>query len=501
MRLSFGLEQKQLQKQILAPRMIQSMEILQMPVLSLEEHIEQALTENPVLEAQDRDPDLPEESVERDNPDAPTSEEKELVVDEKHDNADDFERLLEMDGDMPDHFDAGPVRSRGSLEEEADRKQDAIANIADREPTLQEHLEWQLAELQLTDELREMAYRVITGLDSNGYLPSSLADLLPPNADDPTLRLAEEALMVVQGLDPPGVGARDLKECLLLQLSPEIPSHQEVRRLIEDHLEDLRDNRLPNIQRRTGWSIEKIQQVWSNLRLLNPKPGSRFQEVVAPTVTPDVFVDRMDDGSYRVRLEEGRIPTLRISRYYRQRLLSGEATPEEREFIKRKVNSAQWLIESIEQRRNTLARVAQAIVDHQRRFLEEGPESIEPLKMQQIADKVGVHVTTVSRAVDDKWIQTPRGLFPLKRFFVGGTTDAEGESVAWDAIRVKLQEVVDHEDKGNPYSDDELVLQLKRHGLNVARRTITKYRKKMGIGSSRQRRDWAQSAGHPPTIG
>ncbi|MEX2140565.1 MAG: hypothetical protein WD894_14980, partial [Pirellulales bacterium] len=159
--------------------------------------------------------------------------------------------------------------------------------------------------------------------------------------------------------------------------------------------------------------------------------------------------------------------------------------------IKRKINSAQWLIESIEQRRNTLTKVAQAIVDHQTEFLSKGPESIEPLKMQQIADKVGVHVTTVSRAVDDKWIQTPRGIFPLKRFFVGGTVSAQGEEVAWDAVRLKLHEIVDHEDKRSPFSDDELVRELAKHGLTVARRTVTKYRKAMDIPSSRQRRDWA----------
>ena len=157
---------------------------------------------------------------------------------------------------------------------------------------------------------------------------------------------------------------------------------------------------------------------------------------------------------------------------------SGTATPEEREYIKRKINAAQWLIESIEQRRSTLTKVSQAIVDHQTKFLENGPEFIEPLKMQQIADKVGVHVTTVSRAVDDKWIQTPRGIFPLKRFFVGGTKSDDGEEVAWDIIRISLQEIVDKEDKTNPLSDDELVEELEKQGLAVARRTVTKYRKR-----------------------
>ena len=191
-------------------------------------------------------------------------------------------------------------------------------------------------------------------------------------------------------------------------------------------------------------------------------------------------------------LEDQRTPRLFISDYYRRRLISGQATPEERAFIKRKVNAAQWLIDSIEQRRSTLTKVAQAIVDYQKKFLDDGPEFIEPLKMQQIADQVGVHVTTVSRAVDDKWIQTPRGMFPLKRFFVGGTRSDDGDDVAWDRIRLKLQELVDHEDKQHPYSDDDLVKKLKESGMKVARRTVTKYRQKMGIPSSRHRRDWSK---------
>ncbi len=174
--------------------------------------------------------------------------------------------------------------------------------------------------------------------------------------------------------------------------------------------------------------------------------------------------------------------------------MSGQADEKTREYIKRKINSAQWLIEAIEQRRGTLTKVAQAIVDHQVEFLNRGPEYLEPLKMQQIADKVGVHVTTVSRAVDDKWAQTPRGIFPLKRFFVGGTVSADGDEVAWDTVRLKLQEVIDHEDKSNPYSDDDLVKVLGTHGITVARRTITKYRKAMNIASSRQRRDWSIEA-------
>jgi RNA polymerase sigma-54 factor len=207
-------------------------------------------------------------------------------------------------------------------------------------------------------------------------------------------------------------------------------------------------------------------------------------------VKPDVYVDHQPDGTWKVRLEEIDLPNLRISPLYRDMLMSPDTDAGTREYIKRKINSAQWLIDAIEQRRSTLLKTAQAIVDHQTRFFAEGPDAIEPLKMQQIADRIGMHVTTVSRAVDDKWLQTPRGLHSLRKFFVGGTTSADGEEVAWDTVRLKLQEIVDGEPKDAPFSDDDLVSELGKRGIVVARRTVTKYRKAMKIPSSRQRRDW-----------
>ncbi|MCA9120554.1 MAG: RNA polymerase factor sigma-54 [Planctomycetaceae bacterium] len=494
MRLSFGLEQRQVQKQIMAPRMIQSMEILQLPVLALQERIEQELSENPVLEMLESDENAPSDDSERENPDAPTESEKELVVEDKGDNADDFERLVDLDREVPEYFDERTRSSANRIAEESDRKHDAIANIAERPESLHDYLNHQLGELDLTPDIQRLAERIVSTLDprDGGYFRSSLRDLLPPSAGPEQLELAELALQIVQQLDPPGIAARDLRECLLVQLRSDMPFYEELRTLISSHLEDLRDNRLPAVQKATGFSIERIQDAWGQLRKLNPKPGSAFADTFVPTVTPDVRLEQDENGNYKVVMDDDRTPQLYISEYYRQRLASGTATADEREFIKRKINAAQWLIESINQRRSTLTKVAQAIVDYQHRFLEEGPEAIEPLKMQQIADQVGVHVTTVSRAVDDKWIQTARGILPLRRFFVGGTQSDDGEEVAWDAIRIKLQEVVDNEDKSAPFSDDHLVDELKKHGLKVARRTITKYRQKMGIPSSRQRRDWTK---------
>jgi RNA polymerase sigma-54 factor len=496
MRLSFGLEHRQLQVQKLAPRMIQSMEILQLPLQELQERIEQELVENPALELQERDPELPDEPVEQEETTEKTVDEKPLVVDEAHHNAEDFERLLNLDREVPEYFEESTRRSSNRIEEDSDRAHDVISNVADRPESLQDHLLHQLGELELDEETWALCERIISTLDpkEGGYFRASLRDLLPADAGPEKLALAEKALSIVQHLDPSGIAARDLRECLLAQLMPEMDYYEELKTLISNHLEDLRDNRLPLIQRTTGYSIELIQEAWHELRKLNPKPGSHFAEPVVPTVTPDVSVDRSEDGHYKVAVDDSRTPTLHISKYYRERLASGTATPEEREYIKRKINAAQWLIESIEQRRNTLTKVSQAIVDHQTKFLDNGPEFIEPLKMQQIADKVGVHVTTVSRAVDDKYIQTPRGIFPLKRFFVGGTKSDEGEEVAWDIIRIRLQEIVDKEDKTSPYSDDELVEELKKLGLVVARRTVTKYRQKMDIPSSRQRRDWTKTA-------
>jgi RNA polymerase sigma-54 factor len=496
MRLSFGLETRQVQVQKLAPRMIQSMEILQLPIMALQERIEQELNENPVLELREEDSNVPEEPTETVNPDAPAETERELVVDDKSDNVADFERLLELDRDIPEYFDDRPRMSANRSDEDDERKHDAIANIADRPESLNDYLLHQLGELELDDELEKLCERIISSVDARdgGYLRASLRDLMPADTTEEQLKMAEEALKIVQALDPPGVAARDLRECLLLQLRPEMPYFQEMQKLISNHLEDLKENRMPAIQKATGLSMEEIQDAWTQLRKLNPKPASAFAETYTPSVTPDVRIEQVDEGSYKVIVDEERTPQLYISEYYRQRLASGQATPEERDYIKRKITAAQWLIESIHQRRNTLTKVAQAIVNYQKKFLDEGPEFIEPLKMQQIAEQVGVHVTTVSRAVDDKWIQTPRGILPLRKFFVGGTRSDDGDDIAWDTIRLKLQELIDKEDKSYPYSDDQLVKELKKQGLNVARRTITKYREKMGIPSSRQRRDWTKTS-------
>jgi RNA polymerase sigma-54 factor len=495
MRMSFGQEMRLAQKQVLAPRMIQSMEILQLPILALEERIEQEVQNNETLEVEEAPPE--EREGEGSGPAQPeqlpsnrTVDEMPLIVDQDHANQADFERSYDWSAEYPDSDDDRSRPSAAQVDQAGDRYSDLMANMEERPESLSDHLHAQLASEELTEADRLAADRIIYNLDPNGYLPMPLADLVDPDGPPGQLEALRRGLRVVQGMEPAGVGARDLKECLLLQVHHDTPHARHLRRLIADHLEDLAGNRLPVIERKLELSLEEVEALREQLYLLSPKPGAVFTSRPVVAVKPDVYVDPQPDGTWRCRLEEIELPNLRISPTYRAMLLAPDTDPEAREYIRRKVNAAQWLIDAIEQRRSTLLKTAQAIVDHQVRFLVDGPEALEPLKMQQIADRIGMHVTTISRAVDDKWLQTPRGLYPLRKLFVGGTTSAEGDEVAWDAVRIKLQEIVDAEPKDAPLSDDDLVEALAKQGITVARRTVTKYRKAMNIPSSRQRRDW-----------
>ena len=478
----------------MAPRMIQSMEILQLPVMALQERIDQELIENPLLV------DL------RDTPGSDSEQDEEGKEVEPNAEADGEARAEDSEPDAPAEPEAEPSEegfdewfdqyaeahrpSRAALSEESDRKHDAMQNMANRPRSIHDDLNDQIGFLDTDPTVRALCEYLIYNLDENGYLKLSLTEAVRDFGGEATLSQAEEALALVQALDPPGIAARDLRECLLLQLTPEVPSREVLRTLIGDHLDDLQQNRLPAIEKKSGIPLETIKEALEHLRRLDPKPGARYVANNAQYVLPDLIVEADDNGEYQVRLVDDHTPQLSISKHYQQMLKNKSADPAAREFIQKKIQSARWLIESIEQRRNTLLKVARAIIEHQRDFLDKGPESIEPLKMQQIADRVGVHVTTVSRAVDDKWVQTPRGIFALKRFFGGGTTTADGEEVAWDSIKQKLTEIIAKEDKQAPLSDEDIVEALKQHGLPVARRTVTKYRKALRIPSSRQRKQF-----------
>ena len=486
-------------RQYLAPRMIQSMEILQMPIMALQEKIQQELQENPVLELKEPTAEevAAEEGTEVTTVAAEQEAEKveerategELVIDETSDELD-FNRLDALSRDWEDHFSEEHRPSRNSLDEEGDKKHDAMQNMPSRPQSLHDYMSDQIGFQELPAEQARLMRYLITHINANGYLLVSL-DEIARGYDPPcTVDEVERALQQVQKLDPAGVGARNAAECLLLQVTSDTPHRELVRLLILNHLEDVAHNRLPVIQRRTGFDIPAIKEAIEDLKRLNLNPGGRFQSENIPYVVPDILVERKEDGEYDVRLVDDWVPNIYISRKYIELYRQKGADPQAKEYLKRKIQAAQWLLDSIEQRRNTVLKVTRAIIQHQRAFLDQGPDHIEPLKMQQIAEQVGVHVTTVSRAVDDKWVQTPRGIFPLKRFFGGGTQTATGEEVAWETIKQKLLEIIDKEDKSNPLSDEDLVTKLNEAGYPVARRTVTKYRKILKIPSSRQRKDW-----------
>ena len=502
MRLDTSMSQRLDQRMILAPRMIQSMEILQMPIMALQERIEHELEENPVLELKEAGTDQEDANgsigdqeldLEPPQPEEPrvVDPEKELVIEDKGDNEQDFDRLIAINEDWADHFNEEHRPSSNRISEESDRKHDAMTNMASRPQSLQDYLNEQLAFVDGYDDEMDLIRHIIAHIDNNGYLHTPLEEIAGSFGGDLPLARAESALARVQKLDPPGVGARDLKECLLLQITPETPFRDVLRVLIQNHLEDIQHNRLPIIQKKTGFTLESIQDAIEVLKHLNPRPGASFTADNTQRIVPNIVVDRNEAGEYEVRLLDDWMPNIYISKRYIELYRDRAADPKAKEFLKRKIQAAQWLIEAIEQRRSTLTKVTKAIIQHQRAFLDKGPEFIEPLKMQQIADLVKVHVTTVSRAVDDKWVQTPRGIFSLKRFFGGGTQTTSGEDVAWETIKQKLLEIIANENKSSPLSDEDLVTKLSESGYPVARRTVTKYRKMLDIPSSRQRKVWS----------
>ncbi len=476
MRLDTSQQMRTEMRLRMAPRMIQSMEILQLPILALQERIDQELTENPLL-VDLRDSALPR--VDDDNNPEPTPEPPQP----EPEPFDGYEEWAESFSEMH-------RPSRAALMEQSDRKQDAMQNMVCRPTSFREELENQLSFFELDAQVLALATYIIYNLDDTGYLKLSLDEIVRDCGGEAMYAQAEEALRIVQKLDPPGIGARDLPECLRLQLTPETPHRDLLETLITRHLEDLRQNRLPAIEKKTGVSIDTIKEALEQLRKLDPRPGARQDDDRTAYVLPDLIVEPDEEGVYQIRLVDERTPQLAISRRYQRMLKNQTADADTKLFLQKKLQAARWLIESIEQRRNTLQKVARAIMGHQKAFLDRGPEFLEPLKMQQIADEVKVHVTTVSRAVDDKWVQTPRGIFPLKRFFGGGTKTTDGEDVAWETIKQKLLEIIAKEDKNSPLSDEEIVEELSQSGFPVARRTVTKYRKALKIPSSRQRRQF-----------
>lgn len=481
------------QQMKLAPRIIQAMEILQLPMLALQERIDAELQSNPVLEL--RTEGVDDQAPPAESEDADERGEHDLVVDEDNGNSDDFERLAEFAEEYEEDLRVldAPPRPRSAQAGERDRKLDAMANTPAHDETLNEYLLHQWALVECEPPIRTAGQIIINQIDDDGYLRTPLEEL-PGKTNEPiTAAALREALSLVQTLEPPGVGARDLRECLLLQLSAEAAAGQDVTletELVQRFLRDIEMNRLPQIAKRTGRTMEEIKQAIDNLSHLNPRPGLLVGERVVPVIHPDIHVDLDDDGRLHITMPDGNTPQLRISRAYRRLARNRKADREVKQFLQKNIRSAQWLISAIAQRRDTVRRVAEEVFEVQKDFLAEGEEALKPLPMVDVAEKVGVHVATVSRAVAGKYVQTPRGIYPLRMFFSGGTRTADGQDLAWDAVKAKLREIVDAEDKSDPLNDDQLAAALKDHGIDIARRTVAKYRNLLKIPPARKRREY-----------
>ncbi len=469
------------QEQRLTPQLIQSMDILQLPLAALEARVNEELDRNPLLERVENGHAAHAEHVTE-----PDTANREAAAE-----AASFTRLERLsreygldDGDLPYGRRVAPTGER-------DAKMDAMANTASRPICLQEYLLQQWALEEIDPELRRAGELIINQIDDDGWLRTDLAEIArqvdPPLPND----LMTRALERVQGLEPAGVGGRSLQEVLLIQLAA-LPGNLELEEaLIQRHLEDIQKNRYPAIAKATGRTIEEIKEAVKRISRLHPKPGHLVVDREAPPIIPDVIVDYAEDGEgYTVRLARGNSPRLRISPVYARMLHEPNVDKAEREFLRKNLESARALMDAINYRRDRLLEVTKAIVERQRDFIEHGPQALKVLRMSTLAEEFGCDPSTISRTVADKYVQMPRGIYRLRDFFTGGTESAEGESTSWDSVKARVQEIIQGEDPQDPLSDEAVAAALAAEGLTVSRRTIAKYRQQLNIPPARERRKY-----------
>ncbi len=472
-----GMQQSQslALQQILAPQLQQSLLILQTPLLELRNLVQQEMETNPVLEELSDEP-----SVDGPNGAEPSAD---------NNFKEEFEKLASLDEEWRDYMAQSASYSsdgfRGSQEAQ-DKRQFFFDSIAVQE-TLQQNLVSQLNQTALNADDRKTAELVIGNIDDNGFLQSTPEEMALgsgiPKED------FEKMLVLIQGFYPPGVGARDLRECLLIQLQREGRESGIEYKIVSEHMEDLGKRRFPEIARRMGVSVEEVQAAASNIARLNPRPGQVFAAAPQNYVLPDVTVEKVD-GDYQIILNNEQIPHLRISNTYKDIIAQDSNGSEVKDYIRDKIRSGKFLIRSIHQRQQTISNIAHQIVSRQRDFFEHGPSHLKPMTMGEIADVVGVHETTVSRAVSGKYMATPQGIFEMKYFFTPGYQTATGESMSNTSVKEAILDLVKHEDGNSPLSDQEIVEILSERGIPIARRTVAKYRTELNILPSHMRRKY-----------
>jgi len=468
------------QEQILAPSQIQSLGLLMVPLMELQTKLSEELAVNPVLEQ--------EQNKDSDDTDKDSFSNTETgTVEAENLKDDEFADFINLSESWHDNL---PLTHQASYEVDEEKYQHFLNSIVDA-PTIENMLLSQLSFMRIDKEDRQLVELIIGSINDQGYFRGSLEDLAIIGGAD--LKQMKNALKIVQKLDPPGIGAQDLKESLLLQLERQGKGKSPAALLVKKYLDELGANHIPQIAKQMKISVGALQDIIADIRKLNPYPcvGLSLKNGTNPNfVLPEAVIEKKDE-KYEVNLKTGYQPRLRISNHYLKLLEKPEISIETKEYIKQKILQGTNIIKSLEQRQETIQKIAEVIVDTQYDFLEDGVEALKPLTMRQVADKVNLHETTVSRAVSGKYIQTPQGLFELKFFFSGGYQSESGDLLSSRSVMEKIKEIISEEDSSKPYSDDAIAGILKKNGVPVARRTVAKYREEVGISSSRLRRKYS----------
>jgi RNA polymerase sigma-54 factor len=450
----------QRQEMRMNPRLYQAMDLLYLPLLELEQHLKQELTANPFLEMTE----VEEEFAEQEEPEESAEDEEEI----------DWEEIL-LDG-----FDSG-YRGGSNYEEleEYERVPETTADLWD-------HLLQQLYQSNgHQDGDIRIAEEIIGNINEDGFLTCSLEEIA--ESISAPLAQVERVLARIQEFDPPGVGARELRECLLLQIADRMGADSLPYRIVGGNFSELSSHKYQDIARALGISAVEVQEAADRIATLDPRPGRKYSDLTPGYVTPDIIVDKVD-GEYVIGLNDGNLPRLRISTAYRDLARNGQFKGQAKEFVQNKLNSANWIIQAIEQRRQTMLKVMHVLLERQGEFFEKGIRYLRPLTLKEVADEIGMHESTVSRVTNEKFVQTPNGVFRLKFFFSSGLSTDEGEDVSARGVKARISEMIAAEDSRKPLTDQQIVELLKDEGVNIARRTVQKYRDQLGILSSRYRK-------------
>jgi RNA polymerase sigma-54 factor len=469
------LNLKVAQKQILTPGLVQMVSVLALNRLELREMINQEMVANPMLE-EIGDDGLASENY---SDEAFVKAETEKVPETEAPNPfDEFD----ISSFFNQYLDSGGTDSNREREEIERPSFDKFLSSPQR---LADHLTWQLSVTICSETVRDIAEVIIGNLDENGYLTASLEEVA--QTGNSSMEDVEEALAVVQEFDPVGVAARDIRECLLLQLKAFDPQNTLAQQVVTDHLKQLQNNQLKEVARALNRPIELVKRAVDVIKKLDPRPGLRYNQIEPRLVEPDVYIRKVDD-EWQVFMNEDDLPQLRLSPIYRRLLARDAADREVRNYVKERFTAAVQLMKNIEQRKHTILRVCQSIIRRQREFLERGIDHIKPMMIKEVAEEVGVHPSTVSRAVASKYAHTPQGVFELRYFFSESVNGPQGSDVSLLTLKRRVKKMIEEEDATHPLTDEQIAKRLEEEGIQVTRRTVAKYREDLRIPSTHQRR-------------